>query len=369
MRKTLRYAWSKATVIVFAALVFCLTLTDSKAQFSNFIDVPPCAVGQGPQTGKLILIVPPGTTGGVAPYTYSINSGQTFDYIDNCFVDLSSGSYTVTTTDNASTAVSVDATVGAALPQIVVTANVTVAPTCTTNSATACASAVGGTGSFTFLWFLNGTQVATGPCPSNLAPGNYIVAAQENGCSCATSTNLLIETPTLIATGSTIDSEYPAPNCNGSVTLPLTNGTAPYAVHWTMGGLQDVTSSNNIITFNGVCPGSYQAIITDSNGCAGTLNTPAVVSLLGTNIVAGGEGMQSSVSLWPNPFRNELKYALPPTAKRIFITDTRGRIVHEQKVFFPNGQFDFSFLGEGIYLFNTELENGEVMGSKLVKVE
>ena len=71
--------------------------------------------------------------------------------------------------------------------------------------------------------------------------------------------------------------------------------------------------------------------------------------------------------LWPNPVYNLLKAVLPVDAHRIFITDMTGRIVQEEKVYYPNQQFDVSQLATGVYLFNVECDDGRVMGEGVVK--
>ena len=73
------------------------------------------------------------------------------------------------------------------------------------------------------------------------------------------------------------------------------------------------------------------------------------------------------LQLWPNPFYNLLKAVLPQNASRVFITDMTGRIVHEEKVYYPNQQFDVSQLATGVYLFNVECDDGRVLGEGVVK--
>ena len=73
------------------------------------------------------------------------------------------------------------------------------------------------------------------------------------------------------------------------------------------------------------------------------------------------------LQLWPNPFYNLLKAVLPQNASRVFITDMTGRIVQEEKVYYPNQQFDVSQLATGVYLFNVECDDGRVMGQRVVK--
>ena len=89
----------------------------------------------------------------------------------------------------------------------------------------------------------------------------------------------------------------------------------------------------------------------------------------GCPAVVGVEDNNASLQLqlWPNPFYNQLKAVLPQNASRVFITDMTGRIVLEEKVYFPHQQFDVSQLSTGVYLFNVACDDGSVMGQRVVK--
>ena len=84
-------------------------------------------------------------------------------------------------------------------------------------------------------------------------------------------------------------------------------------------------------------------------------------------VVGVDEQNPTNIQLWPNPFYNQLKAVLPQNASRIFITDMTGRTVMDEKVYFPNQQFDVSQLSKGVYLFNVACDDGRVMGQRVVK--
>ncbi len=97
----------------------------------------------------------------------------------------------------------------------------------------------------------------------------------------------------------------------------------------------------------------------DSCGYEQPSGCPAVISV--------EEQTDTKVQLWPNPFHNLLKAVLPQDAKRVFITDMTGRIVFEEKLFYPNQHFDLSRIERGAYLLNVVCEDGRIIGQRIVK--
>ncbi len=90
------------------------------------------------------------------------------------------------------------------------------------------------------------------------------------------------------------------------------------------------------------------------NGC------PATINLVNHEKV-------ESLRVWPNPFYSQLKAELPENATRMYITDMTGRMLYEEKLFYPNQQWNLSFLEDGMYLLNIESAEGKVMGQRVVK--
>ncbi len=97
----------------------------------------------------------------------------------------------------------------------------------------------------------------------------------------------------------------------------------------------------------------------DSCGYEQPSGCPAVINV--------EEQRDTKVQLWPNPFHNLLKAVLPQDANRVFISDMTGRIVFEEKVFYPNQQFDLSRIEKGAYLLNVVCEDGRIIGQRIVK--
>jgi hypothetical protein len=151
---------------------------------------------------------------------------------------------------------------------------------CGVNNGTATASMVGGTFPYQYIWsgpagFSSSAQSLTG-----LVPGTYsVIIIDGNGCTANAST-------TVIASGSSISGTATSTGAscgqnNGSITVNTTGGTAPYT--YTYPGAAPQASN----VFGGLATGSYTILITDANGCTGSVTanvgnaldqTPPVIS-------------------------------------------------------------------------------------------
>ena len=133
---------------------------------------------------------------------------------------------------------------------------------------------------------------------------------------------------------------------------------------WYSGGMYDlIQTSDGGYLVSGVSYTLNQKhwlLKIDACGYEEPMGCPAVVSVDENN-------SSPQLQLWPNPFYNTLKAVLPENTSRIFITDMTGRIVLEEKVYFPHQQFDVSQLSTGVYLFNVACDDGSVIGQRVVK--
>ena len=121
---------------------------------------------------------------------------------------------------------------------------------------------IGGTLNYSFLWS-NG--LGTSNTVSNLCAGSYsLTVTDANGCI-ASQSSIIGNNPQPFSTASVLIS--PTCNeCNGSISLNITGGLAPYGLIWTTG---DTLSS-----IDSICAGVYQVLITDENGCEQTNSFP-----------------------------------------------------------------------------------------------
>ncbi|MEJ8803274.1 Ig-like domain-containing protein [Pontibacter sp. H249] len=121
-------------------------------------------------------------------------------------------------------------------------------------SATVTAS--GGTGPFTYSWLPSGGTDATA---SGLTAGTYTVTVTDANGQTAKA-DITITQPTALATTGAQTNVSCFGSSNGSATVSVTGGTAPYTYAWSPSG-------GNAATATGLAAGNYMVTITDAKGC------------------------------------------------------------------------------------------------------
>jgi hypothetical protein len=226
----------------------------------------------GAATGSMTLI----SNGGTLPYTYNWGGGIAVQVRNN----LAAGVYTATIIDGNGCTTAVSGTV--TQPTFPVSATGLSNPaTCGGSTGNITLSAQGGTAPYTYNW---GGGI-TGATRTGLAAGLYTATVSDaNGCTDVATTlvNQLGSNVSAIAT----ESNIACFGGTGSITLSGNGGTAPYTYNWGGG----ITSQ----TRTGLSVGTYQATVTDVNGCIGTTSSaitqPTVLlsNATSTNITCNG---------------------------------------------------------------------------------
>ena len=154
-------------------------------------------------------------------------------------------------------------------PTITITSTATQNVTCpSTNNGFATVNATGGQTPYTYTW----SNSATGATASNLSAGSYTVTARDaNNCSATFSVTITAPSSPTVTVSNQVN-----PTCglsNGSVSVTLAGGTAPYNVTITNGVNAPITQT---VPIAGTAPvtnlpsGSYTVTVAAANGCQAT---------------------------------------------------------------------------------------------------
>lgn len=204
--------------------------------------------------------------GGVSPYSYSWDNGETTATASA----LCAGNHCVIITDASGCTTTACITINEPGPL-----SVTLTPTdllcngiCT---GSVISSATGGVSPYTYVW----SNSATSQSISNVCAGTYdITVTDANGNTATASTT--VNEPTLLSITSASGTD---PLCNGSCDGTLTGvasgGTGTILYTWT--GIGSGASQTN------VCSGNYTLTVTDDNSCTSTttvtLNDPPLLNV------------------------------------------------------------------------------------------
>lgn len=251
------YTWSNgysgSSLLGVGAGTYSVTVTDAAGEtadgtyelqqpgaLSMAISLDDVCAGDGNATAN--------TSGGVAPFTYLWDDGQT----GSSATGLSAGSHCATVTDaNGCQAVGCEI-VYAQLSVEVFTTGLLCATDC---DASLSAVIMGGFGPYSFIW----SNGATTQIVANQPAGTYSVTVTDaNGCV-AVGTNTIDAPPLLEVNASITNPPCGVAGATGSATANPTGGVPPYKYFWSTG--------QNTQTIDNLPPGNYYVVVTDDNGC------------------------------------------------------------------------------------------------------
>ncbi len=193
---------------------------------------------------------------GTYSYTWSTTPPQT----GQTATGLTSGTYYVTVSDGACTAVDTVIINSIGGPTLTISGT---DDACGQNIGTTTVVASGGTGAYTYSW--NTTPPQNGATATGLGAGTYTVIVDDGG-PCPSSISITIGNtpgPTLSLVSMTPET---GGSGNGSATVDATGGTPPYSYTWNTTPPQSGPTASNLPS------GNYTVTVTDDNGCTATLN-------------------------------------------------------------------------------------------------
>ncbi|MFC5409367.1 hypothetical protein ACFPMF_08625 [Larkinella bovis] len=290
-----------------AAGAYTVRVTDANSCTgisSVLITVPPCPqLCPNLSFDKTVLDTQCGTAGGTATatllgtpagsfVTYLWSNGQNGSTITG----LASGTYSVTATVTTQNGVYnacqyVDVIHVSEIGGPVVNLNMTTGASCTASNGSAVLTIAGGMAPYTVAW--TGAAVgmqavaSAGPVLINGLPaGDYVFSVSGGTTTCRSIVEATIphnDTTVMQVTATATDVSGCGAS-NGSITLNVSGGTAPFI--YTVNGYITLTTSSRTPAFPNLPTGSYAVTVQDANGCS-VAKTNILINTQGTTPIAG----------------------------------------------------------------------------------
>lgn len=191
-------------------------------------------------------------TGGANPVTFVWSNGPTTEDISG----LSSGTYSVTVTDNNGCEATTQAVVGSSSGAMAIVQPIVSDENCGNADGAINITITGAQNPVTYVW----SNGATSQDVSGLTAGTYNVTVTDgNGCIVNGSYTLIDNGTSLAIASATISDEY-CGSGSGSITLTVSGGSAPYTYLWSNGG--------STAMIDNLSAGTYSVVVTDFGGCS-----------------------------------------------------------------------------------------------------
>ncbi len=198
-------------------------------------------------------------SGGVLPYKFSWNNGNTLATADS----LHSGNYIATVTDNNGCSTFISVPVTNSDGPVIVSNPITPVKCYGQANGSIIVKVIGGSTPYTYVWSTGATTSSV----SGLPVGPYYVTVSDaTGCSGVQAFEITGPSAPVTIVTNTVNSD--CTTADGSASASVSGGTAPYAYNWSTG----VTTSS----VNTLWAGTYSLTVTDANGCKDS--TQAAVS-------------------------------------------------------------------------------------------
>jgi CARDB/SprB repeat/Secretion system C-terminal sorting domain len=229
----------------------------------------------GNTMGSFSVSVSGGTPHPTNGYTFQygtfIQTGTTFG-----LSNLSTGTYNFVISDNNNCSKAGTVTIGSCgILAITTTGSLLNCSAGTDGTASVLAS--GGSGNYAYLWSTGATTASI----SGLFAGNYTVTVTDNGNNQVKIGTATVTQPTALSLTSTNDAVICHGDTDGTVSVSVNGGTAPYSYVWS------ISSAPNIPQLNSVGVGTYTVTVTDSKGCtiigAASVSQPTQLVALAAN--------------------------------------------------------------------------------------
>jgi hypothetical protein len=209
-------------------------------------------------------------SGGTPGYSCSLDNGAFAACTSPAtFGTLSNGSHTVTVKDSKG-CLAPDVTKTVTIPSGMLASGTETDPNCSDGFGSIQVTFSGGTPGYTCSLDNGAFAACTSPATfGTLGNGSHTVAVKDSKGCLAPAVTKTVTIPTAISGSETTTPASCNGGTNGSVTVTVSGGTAPYSV--TVNGVTHaVATSGGSTTFMGLASGTYSAAITDKNDCPGS---------------------------------------------------------------------------------------------------
>jgi gliding motility-associated-like protein len=200
------------------------------------------------------------TTGGTTPYLYSLGGAPTQS--SNSYTGLCAGPAVITITDSNNCVTVLPNTI---LEPTLLTLSETshIDETCTAANGSTTVTPLGGTAPYTYT--INAGPSQSSSIFAGLSAGAYTVEVTDlNGCTSQLNI-VIVDSPSPVPFIDVLNNVTCAGGLNGSVTIGVNLGTAPFLFSLDA-GLNQASNS-----FSAVGAGPHTVNVTDANGCIGTV--------------------------------------------------------------------------------------------------
>lgn len=325
----------------FAVQPFTVT-SDTQPVFTLQALNPLCA---GANSGTIEVT----TIGGTPPFSYAWDGVVGNDTLFNA----AAGPHQLIVSDGTN-AVVLDTTITLVAPEALTYALGSTNVSCFGgNDGTAEVTAAGGVGNYLYDW--NGFD------PNQLIAGVYFFTVTD-GNACDLSGSVSISQPDAIAIAVAVTPVSASGTCDGTATVNVSGGTAPFAIVWND---PDGSTGSSI---DGLCEGEYLASIVDANGCTAESEIVSIVTGIDER-----NRQELLVTISPNPGNGLFQVGLvAPQAGEVnwMVTDTRGRVVAQaplEQMAASGNVFtiDLTGMAQGLYHLNIGF-NGHLSSHRLL---
>lgn len=289
------------------------------------------------------------TQGGSAPYTFSIDAGNSFDF-NNQFGGLTAGSYDLIVQDGNGCQFALSATIDEP-DEISVSTTVTDVLCYGDCNGEVGAIASGGTPTFTYLWSGNGID-QTGSSIDQLCAGDYeLTVVDDNGCTAIENVTVSQPQP-VVANFTTVENEWTILD----PTVEFLNTSDNATVYdWDFG---DGANSSNVNPSHEYATTAQEYIVTliarNDNGCADTAQ--GRINIRNEILFYIPNAFTPDGNSFNETFQVEFFSGYEPTDYNFLIFNRWGELVFEASS--PEEQWDGTYLGkpvqDGTYVWKLE---------------